>query len=308
MPAQVTLPPSSLFEGVTVQFCAQATPGEIAAWCRQRRSELGIALEGPVCPTCGGDGVLEGGQAWCPDCPGTGIARPPTCSLCDGMGVVRHSERGVATCPECRGGPARLDGLLDRVGVPRYYQRFTWDTYALLPRPSDSQGTAYATAMALASDPDLFEMQHGRRGLCLSGPAGTRKTGICTPAFRDLVQHANRARFVSWRAWLDDLTRTWRSDSPISSADFLARAANAEVLLIDDFAGARGIDHREWVAEAAWKLLEARQSVVDGVTLVTTNRTLSEVGASFGDPVASRLAAACLWLDVSGSDERREAA
>jgi DNA replication protein DnaC len=301
------LPPSPLFEGLSVEFCAKATPGELAAWCRQRRAEAGIVLDGPLCPTCGGDGVLEGGDRWCADCTGNGIARAPVCRLCGGQGVVRLEDRTIATCPECRGGAARFDGLLDRARVPPFYQHFTWDTYAELPEPSDSQGIAYAAAMALASDPDVFELQHGRRGLCLSGPAGTRKTGICTPAFSDLALRSDRPRFVSWRAWLDEYKRTWRDESAVSSAEYVQRAAKADVLMLDDFAGAGGIDRREWVAETAWKLLELRQSV-EGVTLVTTNRTLAEIGTSFGDPVASRLAAACLWLDVTGTDERRRAA
>jgi hypothetical protein len=77
--------------------------------------------------------------------------------------------------------------------------------------------------------------------------------------------------------------------------------------MIDDFAGAGGADKREWVAEAAWKLLEARQSV-PGPLLVTTNRTVPEIEAAYGEAVASRLSALCLVLEVRGDDERRRVA
>jgi hypothetical protein len=70
---------------------------------------------------------------------------------------------------------------------------------------------------------------------------------------------------------------------------------------------ASGPDKREWVAETAWKLLEARQSVT-GPLLVTTNRTTAEIEATYGEAVASRLAALCAVLDVRGDDERRRVA
>ena len=100
---------------------------------------------------------------------------------------------------------------------------------------------------------------------------------------------------------------TWRVDSPVSTAHMIADAAKADVLMIDDFAGAGGPDKREWVAETAWKLLEARQSVA-GPLLVTTNRTTAEIEATYGEAVASRLAALCAVLDVRGDDERRRVA
>jgi len=61
---------------------------------------------------------------------------------------------------------------------------------------------------------------------------------------------------------------------------------------------------REWVAETAWKLLEGRQSS-GGTLLVTSNRTVPEIEAVYGEAVASRLSALCLVLPVKGADERR---
>ena len=45
-----------------------------------------------------------------------------------------------------------------------------------------------------------------------------------------------------------------------------------------------------------------------GPLLVTTNRTVPEVEAVYGEAVASRLSALCLVLEVRGDDERRRAA
>ena len=304
----VQIPPGPLFRGLTMDLIRTSTPGELAAWCRKRRAELGVALEGPTCPTCGGDGVIEGGAKWCPDCTGNGIALPPTCRACDGLGVVRAKDTPtIVTCPTCHGGAARLDGLLDKAGVPRFYQTFTWDSYHALSHPSASQREAVEAAIMLTSDRAFFADLYGRGGLCLSGPAGTRKTGICTPAFRELAVKASRPRFLCWRAWLDEVSATWRIDSPVSTADMIADAAKADVLMIDDFAGAGGPDKREWVAETAWKLLEARQSVA-GPLPITTNRTAAEIEATYGEAVASRLAALCAVLEVRGDDERRRVA
>lgn len=294
-----------LFRGLTMDRIRTSTPGELAAWCRNRRAELGAILEGPTCPTCGGDGVIEGGKAWCPDCTGNGIAVAPRCRTCQGDGVVRDAQsRAIVTCPTCHGGPARLDGLLDRVGVPRFYQTFTWDSLVALPRPSPSQDAATRMARALVGDPARFAEARKRRGLCLTGPAGTRKTGICTPAFRELAVKAARPRFICWRAWLDEIAATWRPDSPVSTTDVIGNTVQADVLMIDDFAGPVSGEKREWVAETAWKLLEGRQSV-GGPLLVTTNRTVPEIEAVYGEAVASRLSALCLVLPVKGADERR---
>lgn len=198
-----------------------------------------------------------------------------------------------------------MDGLLDRAGVPRAYQAWTWDTYEELPEPSDSQAAAFGGATVLSSDPHGFWSSRGKRGLCLVGSAGTRKTGICIPAFAELAR-ASRGRpmFISWRAWLDDMASTWRGDSSVSSAQMVHMAAVADPLMLDDFGGALGQSGREWVADAAWKLLEARQSVTSP-TLVTTNRTIEEIERQYGEAVVSRLHSLCLVVEVKGDDERR---
>lgn len=310
LPAQATRP-------------ASAAPRDVTEWAAHAAARLRAAP--------GTKFSAVGGLSHCPECRGRGWTgdgtspedwcTAPNCRL----GFVRDSDEG-GICPRCAGGEwvgkdvapghpdfgvsfpcsclsgnekARLQWL-SGAGVPRKFLTAEFERW-----PSRTPNREVALAMAQQAARGGVVDQYDRRGLLLYGPTGAGKSGLAASIVRGAWwrQHTGAslpvARWIGW-PWFCDRLNDLRSSGESDQAD-VAAAFSADVLVIDDL-GADEVDSgfRRRVLQ---QILDRRgQSTL----IVTTMYDLEVLANGIGDHNIGRLLEACVPLEISGPDIRRQ--
>jgi hypothetical protein len=73
---------------------------------------------------------------------------------------------------------------------------------------------------------------------------GDRKTGLGTAVLGEALARGLKGRWLSQAGWLRDIKASWNG-GPDREDEVFSRAADAEILLFDDFGGVEGGHRRE---------------------------------------------------------------
>lgn len=133
-------------------------------------------------------------------------------------------------------------------------------------------------------------------GLCLTGNVGVGKTWLAAAAAWQRLQ-TQPLQWVSVARMMSQLRSGFGSEDK-AKADRIVSGVGSIVL--DDL---DKVNPTEYGKEILFAAIDGRVAEGSSV-LVTTNKSLSELGKLFGAPVASRLAGYCETVQMVGPDRR----
>jgi len=213
------------------------------------------------------------------------------CRECLDTGPCPHCPRGqaVRATQERERRAARGDAALRAGGITGRCQAFTLDSYPDQGHPALRHLRAYL---------DTFD---GTRGLILTGPYGTGKTGLLVGALRALAEGAEGAaigfRYHTGPDLFDWLRAGYDSHD---YAERLERVRRARLLAIDDLGAEKPT---EKVQEQVFSIVNHRYE--QGLpTWLTTNCGLAALAARIGERSVWRLAETCTVIEVGGQNLR----
>lgn len=139
------------------------------------------------------------------------------------------------------------------------------------------------------------------RSLLLLGNAGTGKTHQSYGAIR-LIAESGRPP-IAWRGISAvDLYAALRPRAGVDTESVFEHYTGLDLLLLDDLGAAKDSAFTE---DVTYRLVNHRYE--HGLPLlVTTNLRAGEIKNAVGDRTASRLAAMCTQVDLTGDDRRRK--
>jgi DNA replication protein DnaC len=115
------------------------------------------------------------------------------------------------------------------------------------------------------------------------------------------VQHGeHHGRFLEAVELFLKLRDTFSKDSPLDESGILAGYVNVPLLLLDDL-GAEKVS--DYVKQTLYLLINKRYGDCRD-TFITSNLSLEEIGHSYGDRLASRIAGKGEELILKGKDRR----
>jgi len=143
-----------------------------------------------------------------------------------------------------------------------------------------------------------------RRGYLLHGPPGTGKTLLASVILNELVLHRGRpGRFLNLsRKYFQQLRDTYSTGSEQygKTWQIMQELCEMPYLIIDDFGVQRGTD---WEMEMLYDLVDARYAD-ERLTVVTTNKLVSDIQQLSDGRIYSRLVEMCYMVDMDGDDYR----
>lgn len=201
------------------------------------------------------------------------------CLVCEGE---LHAEENGPACDGCKqhrrdSERDRLEARIKHCGLPTSLQN--------VAIPSGAAGDA---ARRWVEEQDT--------GLCLTGPVGVGKTYLAAAACWARVQR-RPVRWVSAARLMNAMRSGFDTER---RAQAIAAVAGNGAVVLDDL---DKVNPSEYGREVLFAAIDGR--VEEGSPLlVTTNKSMSEIGALLGDPVMSRLAGYCQVVRMSGEDRR----
>jgi len=263
------------------------------------------------CTRCGGEGALllvKSGKVVAEACSCT-----QTCPRCEGTGrLYENDARGYSVLRGCTCGadPRRL-AILAGLRLPTHFIDKTLSNY----RPRNPQQMK-ALGRAGRFVDELVPQAPGARALCFVGPPGTGKTHLLAAILRQLaLEKGVRGRYEEFFLLLSDIRDGFSKGT--STREWLEPLRNVEVLAIDEVG--KGGKNREWEQGVIDEIISVRYNA-GRPTLLATNYPRAGATWKFGaegEPgetleqrvgprVYSRLHELCDFIEVLGSDFRRE--
>jgi DNA replication protein DnaC len=205
---------------------------------------------------------------------------------CDGAERERREEERRALDEMA----AERERRLERSGIPLRFRKAT---------PTEARCAAYADALPGS----------GPNGLFIHGPVGTGKTHNAAAVAIAASDRGLRTVFTSAIAIFSSIRETF--DGGGSSKRALERYSSCEMLVLDDLGKESG---SRWSLMTLFAIVNARYEGMRP-TVVTSQYTLSQLRsrlASTGEAetataIASRIAATCADVELTGPDLRRGA-
>jgi DNA replication protein DnaC len=216
------------------------------------------------------------------------------CVTCRNEGVFRW--RGPDGEPvdyacDCKGQLELHLWLLD-AGLDLRYQRLSWDDVTGVDRDVTKAVHDYMINAEAYAGSGI--------GLVLYGMRGNGKTLLSTLLLKSLMGGGRSGYFTTFQNMLDLYTSGWRS--PEEKAWFDKAVRHTGVLVVDDMG--RENDGRFKVAEEAFDHVLRARVAADRPTIVTSNKTLDELGQLYSLNALSLLDESTVKIEFSGEDFR----
>ena len=156
-------------------------------------------------------------------------------------------------------------------------------------------------------NPQLAEAIHRKpvnQGLFLWGPVGTGKTYAAAAVVRHYIEKGNQAKFVDFADLLLDIRNCFRSNG-MTERQILEPLLNSSLLVLDDIGtNKNGGQESEFTTEVFRKLINHRINELLP-TVITSNLSPENLGAAFGERIASRLKTFAV-VKLGGKDKRQD--
>lgn len=176
---------------------------------------------------------------------------------------------------------ARCQRHLDASGLPRRFRGLSFDDFEI-----GGNTSAFAAAREWA-DGKLD-------GLMLFGPLGVGKTTLAAAAINVRLQRQP----VQWASVPSLIAESFGDQQAKERAARILTGSRP--LVLDDL---DKVKPNEWVASQLFAAIDNRLTAGTGL-LVTTNLRNSEIAATFGEAIASRLKGYCALREMTGPDRR----
>lgn len=208
-------------------------------------------------------------QPVCPDCGGSGVITLPRAD--------RREPTRVANCA-CQA-RTRLARLAAASGIPPRFTACSLDNY----QPADGQRLALEEARTLAQ---LYPAHD--KGLLLFGGAGRGKTHLAAAIGTALLARGCVVKFADYGMLLDAIRDSFNGTR--SEGEVLDPFVSAPVLILDDLGARRRVS--DWSHDMITRLIDYRYAQLkNGLLIVTTNRG-PDAGAPGGTRAPARPARA----------------
>ena len=177
---------------------------------------------------------------------------------------------------------------LEASGLPRRYQRATFDGFSAAP----------GTEKALAAAREFAETfaREAEDGLLVRGPTGAGKTHLAAAVAMTLLRRGFSVSFWNVPLLLDAL----RPGGDKPDAEIMARARRVDLLILDDLGTEKAT---EWAQERLYVLTEYRYEDARPL-IVTTNASLRELQELLSPKTVSRLAEMTRGVTLDAPDYR----
>lgn len=159
---------------------------------------------------------------------------------------------------------------------------------------------------AQADHPDVLEwlggfLEGSPSNLMIGGPVGTGKTRQAWGIWREIVERGRACSFQFGRvsALLDRLRPG--PDGSTREPGLLEACQTVPLLILDDLGAQKTTD---WAAERLYEIIDERY-VNLRPTVVTSNRSSTEIAETVGERLVSRISEDCRTVLIVGPDRRR---
>ena len=214
----------------------------------------------------------------------------------------RQYDNFMAKVPICRKLAAykqreKVSRLLGSSGMGERFWSRRFNTFSV----TDDIRQAYLRARKFCQD---YGENHKTRGLMFMGPYGTGKTHLAAAILQELAEQGTSGVFIVVPELLNKLRRGIDDDKARREGDELVDMAKTTPVLILDDLGAQ--NPTPWVQEQLYLLVNYRYERMLPI-IVTTNCKGSELEASIGPRVTSRLMEMEQLVIVDTKDYRKTA-
>jgi len=163
-------------------------------------------------------------------------------------------------------------------------------------RLSGLKGKYMANALKLAEK--FIETQSN--WLVYSGGVGTGKTHLAAGIANELIDKCTPLKFLSYPKMLDDIRRSFDSESGYLSP--LASILSSRIIVIDDLGAAK---ITEWVQDVTYQIIDHFYTTSKSVIITTNLRSPSDLARCIGERSADRILHKSIWCKLHGSSIRR---
>jgi len=195
---------------------------------------------------------------------------------------------------------------MDGGGVPRLYHNMTFDTWDAQP-PASRTGKEDARYYAeLFANDQLVVDGCERFGLVLSGAVGRGKTGLASCVLMARARRNETVLWVDFSKFIRKIRDTYQSGSENSYEQVVGAAATVPFLLIDDMgdmAASKAIS--DDLRRNVYDVISERYNELRP-TLITTNLSIDQFRATFGERISDRILHLYHWQVVGGTNLRFE--
>lgn len=189
---------------------------------------------------------------------------------------------------------ARINRLLESSGVPRIYEKISFDEYK---ETRDNRKAIEAAHWIINDDTDA--------SVYLYGSKGTGKTMLSCVITNEIARRGKAVVFSSVPDLMADIRASFKSGN---TEDVINSIKNAPILILDDLGAERAT---EWVGEQIFAIINARYASRKK-TVITSNFSPDELASHFadktqGERIVSRIYGLCARVQLGGKDWRMSA-
>ena len=245
---------------------------------------------------------IEKEQEKCRDCKGleycTNSSKGFFLKISDneGFGVENYFSYFSCACryERQRQKQAHIARLLESSGVPRIYEKISFDQY----KETDENRKAIEAAHWIVNDDDDSSVY-------FYGSKGTGKTMLSCVITNEIARRGKVVLFSSVPDLMADIRASFKGGN---TEEVINSVKNAPILVLDDLGAERAT---EWVGEQIFAIINARYAGRKK-TVITSNYAPDELAAHFadktqGERIVSRIYGMCARVQIKGKDWRMSA-